>query len=584
MCKRLVITIAVMFAVTSLAFAQDFTAPDIMKISGKLSPSKLQKGREFQLSLVIDIKKGFHANANTPTADFPTEVKMSSGHGISFGRPEYPAPLMKSFSFSPEKIPVYDGRIVVKVPGKVESSTPAGEYDITGEVSYQACDDMSCYPPSKVKFSIPVNVVEPDGEAAALDQPSSDEPELAAQKQQEGLTDKRTNELVDKIRSGGLPFLFIAGLLLCLSPCVYPMIPIIVGYFGGQGQGRRGRVGSLAFLFVIGLAITYSILGTAAAFAGSGLGNVMQHPAVPVFVAGVLIALALSLFGLYDIPVPSFIANKSQARSGALGALFMGLVFGLVAAPCVGPVVVALLFIVAQDANPIQGFIMFFILSLGLGTPFFFLAVFSGSLARIPRPGSWMVTIRKVFGFLLLGAALYYLAQLLPRDIARLVIPAFLVITGLYWAVFERSTREMRIVRPVQQFLGIVVIAWAVWTLHSPSSPSIVWTPYTREAVEAAKQENRPVIIDFTAAWCKPCEEMEKTTFADSAVKKEASRFTRLSVDLTRHSKTGEKAQKDYKAPAPPIIVLIGSDGEEKDRVVGYIKPTEFLERLRRVE
>jgi thiol:disulfide interchange protein DsbD len=310
----------------------------------------------------------------------------------------------------------------------------------------------------------------------------------------------------------------------------------------------------------------------------------MQHPAVPIVVAGVLVVLALSLFGLFEIPVPSFISSRSQARSGALGALAMGLIFGLVAAPCVGPAVVALLIVVGQMGDPVKGFLMFFTLSLGLGTPFFFLALFSGALARIPKPGTWMMAVRKVFGFLLLGAAIYYVKQLLPAPLAGMIIPLFLIAAGLYWAVFEVSTRGMRVLRPVQQILGIAVVTFGAWTLFAPVAQPMQWTPYSEKAVVASKDAGKPVIIDFTAKWCKPCEELDRKTFSNAAVRAEADRFTRLSADITKKSGVSDRAVKYYKVAGPPTIILLDSKGEEKGRIIGYINAGNFLNKLKQIK
>jgi thiol:disulfide interchange protein DsbD len=262
----------------------------------------------------------------------------------------------------------------------------------------------------------------------------------------------------------------------------------------------------------------------------------------------------------------------------------MGLVFGLVAAPCLGPVVAALLFMVAKIGSPLKGFSMFFTLSMGMGVPFFFLALFSGSLSRLPRAGMWMVTVRKVFGFLLLGTAAYYISQLLPEKTAKLAIPAFMIAAGLYWTLLERSTRRMRIVRPVQQVLGIGIIVIGAWSIFAPTAPSIEWTQYTPQAVTAAKEAGKPVMIDFTADWCIPCKEMKKVTFSNPAVYKESQRFVRLSVDLTRKSEAADNTAKTYKVSGPPTVILIDSTGKEQERTVGFIKPDKLLNLMREVK
>ena len=211
-----------------------------------------------------------------------------------------------------------------------------------------------------------------------------------------------------------LALLFVGGLALNLTPCVYPVIPLTLSFFAGQAQGQNRRVFRLALVYVLGMATTYSALGVAAALSGRLFGSALQSPWVLGFVAVVLVALALSMFGLYDLRMPSALMQKAGARSGAAGAYAMGLLVGVVAAPCVGPFVLGLLAFVAARQQAGLGFLFFFVLSLGLGLPYLFLGAFSGSLARLPRAGMWMESVKKVFGWVLLAMAAYFLRPALP--------------------------------------------------------------------------------------------------------------------------------------------------------------------------
>ncbi|MBI4598180.1 MAG: sulfite exporter TauE/SafE family protein, partial [Candidatus Omnitrophica bacterium] len=203
-------------------------------------------------------------------------------------------------------------------------------------------------------------------------------------------------------------FAFLGGLALNLTPCVYPLIPITISFFAGQAQQRVARTALLAVCYVLGLAITYSTLGLVASLTGGMLGATLQQPWVPVFVAMVMVALGLSLCGLFEFRIPAALTSRlGVARTGAVGALIMGLTVGIIAAPCIGPFVLGMLLYVGQLGRPVVGFWLFFALALGLGLPYLFLGIFAGQLHRLPRSGAWLTWVKQALGCVLFGVALY---------------------------------------------------------------------------------------------------------------------------------------------------------------------------------
>ena len=228
-----------------------------------------------------------------------------------------------------------------------------------------------------------------------------------------------------------LLLLFGWGLALNLTPCVYPVIPLTVSFFGGQAQGQSRRTLLLASVYVLGMATMYSALGVAAALSGRLFGAALQSPWVLGVVALVLVGLALSMFGLYDIRMPTALMQKAGARQGVAGAYGMGLLVGVVAAPCVGPVVLGLLAFVAATQDAVLGFLFFFVLALGLGLPFLVLAAFSGRIAALPRAGAWMDGVKKVFGWILLAMAAYFVRNAIPGLLGAWLLPAILVVGAL---------------------------------------------------------------------------------------------------------------------------------------------------------
>ncbi|MEW5902202.1 MAG: cytochrome c biogenesis protein CcdA, partial [Acidobacteriota bacterium] len=402
--------------------------------------------------------------------------------------------------------------------------------------------------------------------------------------------------------------IFLGGLGLNLTPCVYPLIPITIGYFGGQAQGKKGGIVAHAVLYVLGMAATYSALGVIAALTGSLFGGAMQNPVVLVGVATVMVALALSMFNLFEIRLPSFLNRLAgSGQKGYLGTVLMGLTVGIVAAPCIGPFVLGLLTYVGSRGQALLGFGMFFVLALGLGLPFVFLAIFSGSLDRLPRSGAWMVWVRTIFGFVLLAMAAYFLRPLFPHTLAyHLTLFLILLIGGIYMAWIEPTRIEGKVFPLVRQVTGILFFAAALilasqgiqdyveQSLEKASLSSaaetasgrIKWSPYSEAKVAEAAAQSRRVLIDFYADWCIPCKELDRLTFSQPEVVEMSRRFLMLKVDLTssRNPEAG-RLKKKFEVKGVPTLVLLRPDGSEvrELRIVGFVKKEKLLEKMEKM-
>jgi thioredoxin:protein disulfide reductase len=531
------------------------------------------------LAIEARVAPGWHVNSHKPSEDYliPTQVRIDPNPAVAVGEPRYPEGKSIKFAFAEKPLSVYEDRFTIEVPVTLHGAAPGS---LKGAIEFQACNDKQCLAPASVVFEATGVPAVSGGSAAALPG-GAVALSQAPERPRDAAPQAGSNDFGKLIERRGLFLALLAvfgwGLALNLTPCVYPVIPLTVSFFGGQAQGRSPRVFGLAALYVLGMATMYSALGVVAALSGRLFGVALQSPWVLAGVAAVLVALALSMFGLYDIRVPTSLMQKAGARAGGAGAYAMGLLVGVVAAPCIGPVVLALLTFVASRQDAAFGFLIFFVLSLGLGLPYLFLAVFSGSLARLPRAGEWMEGVKRIFGWILLAMAAYFLKTALPAPLGTWLLPAVLLVGAVALAVASRSLQPALRVGAAILFLAA---AFFFVPRQVPASEGPSWLPYSESAVRGA---GRPAVIDFAASWCAPCLELDHKTFVDPRVREELSRRALFKADLTRAASSESIALTEkYQILGVPTVIFLDAAGNERRdlRLVGFEGPAEFLTRL----
>ena len=590
--RRLAAAAAVLLLAATPLAAQGPGSSPVVTLRLAAASEKLVAGQPFRLALVATIAPGWHVNSNKPSEDYliPTEAALAPVEGLSFGAPAYPAHKEKKLPFSDKPLALFDGETVIVVEGNGRRRRGPRPEDPPRHPRFPALQRRPVPRPGPGRGDArdrrrPGRDGRRRGECRAL--PARRGPRRGGRRPGSRGSRARPAGRLGPFAGRSLPailgLVFLAGLALNLTPCVYPLIPITVGFFSRQSEGKTSRTFGLALAYVLGMSVTYSALGVFAALSGSLFGSWLQKPAVLVVIALIVLALALSMFGLYEIQAPHFITDRTGSKAGVAGALTMGLFVGFVAAPCIGPFVLSLLTYVAQQGSAALGFGLFFTLAMGLGLPYLVLGTVSGSLKAMPRSGEWMIAIRKVFGFLLVALAAWFLRPLLPERVFDFAVAIPLIAGGVWFLFFEKSGSSLGWFRGVKVAIGIALLAAAVpFVLPSKKGEGLAFQPYSDAALAEAAAAGKPVVIDFFADWCLPCKELEKFTFTDAGVRKALEGWVLLKADLTKTASPEVSALRTkWNIQGVPTMVFLGPDGKEsKPRVVQFEKPAAFLSRF----
>jgi thiol:disulfide interchange protein DsbD len=399
-------------------------------------------------------------------------------------------------------------------------------------------------------------------------------------------------QLSQLLQGGGVQFLlayalaFLAGIFTSLTPCVYPLIPITVSLFGAREEKTtRVTALSLAACYVGGIAAMYSSLGVIVGLTGGQFGTFMASKAVMVPVALFFIAMAASMFGAFELGLPSEWQERLSrvGGKGSAGAFLMGLVAGLIAAPCTGPPLAALLVFVGTQKSVFLGGSLLFVYALGMGLLFFAIAGFA---LKLPKSGPWMDAVKSVFGVIMLVAALYFLRPVLAplRHYGRpqlgfLGLHGTAVVCGMLLGGFHLSFGT-GLVTGARKGLGLLLLTVGfygglAWLL-TPKQAA-VWQTSEAQAVAQAQREHRPLLIDFGAEWCPPCKKFEVETFTDPEVRAELARFALLKVDCTNNDDESERLRDKYDARNLPTVLIFDGQGQKVLKLGEWAAPDKLL-------
>jgi thiol:disulfide interchange protein DsbD len=520
--RSLFLLLSIVFSF-ALRVSAENKLPDPLKVQVSLVPEKIKPFQPVKLILQMQLPNEYHAYADQ------FSLKLDPKSGFQLGEFKL-SPLKKWFDKNSNK-----EREGVVEKGTLEADLIApkeiSDKTLHFEMTYQACGSTFCLFPVTKKLEAVFTPV-------AMD-------EMPSSPMGWDLQSMFRKSLSESL---WLSFLiaFIAGLLTSLTPCVYPMIPITIAVLG-QGSENRKKSEQILFsiIYVLGIATTFSLLGLTAAQFGFLFGSLLSQTWVLVIVCLILLVMALSLFGLFEINPPAFLMNQASKKSSShlIGAYVSGLFFGVVSSPCVGPVLVAILTWVSTTRKPFLGFALLFTYAIGLGMLFIALGLFSKAL---PRSGAWMVKVKKLMGLVVLGVSFYY--------------------GSLIWQqVSHRNQPQM-----VDSNLD---------------KSALSWKPLTEQALAEAQKSGKPIMIDFWAVWCAACHELEQNTFTNPEVQKKSQEFILFKYDAGEMTPETKKWMEKFSIRGLPAVIFLSREGVwlEKSTLNEYESPEPFLRRMSEV-
>ena len=568
---------------------------EIVTAHGVLSVNQVQPGSTFQMAIVMKFATNWHANAN-PAGEglIPTEVILPDHADLVFGDVVYPKADVLEIASLGGKVPVYHDEVVLGFQATLLDSAPLGQITLPFQLTYQACSDEQCLLPKTIDVNVPINVVgmdqpiQPVNDAIFANLQLGSPPDTLSQTATS--ESGKFSQALSKGYFWAFLFVFVGGILTSFTPCVYPLIPITVSVFGAGESVGRLRSFLLSVTYVMGIALTYSILGIAVASTGAVFGQIMADPRVMIPICGILFALGLSMLGVFELRVPYALQNRLNSVGGAgfAGAFAMGTVAGIIAAPCTGPALGAVLSYVATTESVFLGFWLLLTYALGMGLLFIVIGTFSGAIAALPRSGGWMYILENIFGVAIITVALYFLKDAIPplrallqNSLGFFAIAGLFVLAGVTLGKFSQRFKDLPRLMQLRKAGGVLLAVVGLYMFVgglTTAESDLVWIADEAQGLEVGRKEGKPVMLDFYATWCAACNELEHT-YADPAVKSILSQFVNVKLDFTRNSVEVERLKQKYGIVGLPVVIFFDSEGNQltDKRLEKYVEPEEFL-------
>jgi len=500
----------------------------------------------------------------------------------------------------------YDGFMVhfnglnIEVPYKlIEEKIGKDPYEL--QFNYQGCSKKGlCYSPMSSSIQSDDSNLNNSLKVKRIDKL-----ELNNVKETKNETDTITQTLKDGSFLLVLATFFGFGLLLSLTPCIFPMIPILSSIIVQQSNKDGGKMSAskglfLALVYVLSMSVAYTVAGVLAGLFGANLQVALQEPIVIMIFSAIFVLLAFSMFGYFEIGLPQSWQTKlnktsddSSKSGGITGVAVMGFFSALIVGPCVAPPLAGALVYIGQTGDAFLGGTALFVMSLGMGIPL--LAIGLGAGKYMPKPGGWMETVTKIFGIVMLGIALWMLERIIPSIVFMFLSSFLLLGSAIYLKVFENII--VKLITTILFIYGVIIFTGAVSGSTNVLDPlenfkggsvsvkkeKLDWLYVTnlRELDDVVNKSSKPVMVDFWATWCVSCKELDNITFKDTTVKSELSQYQLVKVDVTKNTEDDKALMKKFNLFGPPALIFY-KDGKEElsKRIIGYKNPKEFMENL----
>jgi len=558
-----------------------------INVKSNVKPAALSVGESAQLIVECTVKSGYHISGHSSGM---FEVIPGQVKDISFGEAEYPRGEKDPYVGS-----VYHGTIRVLINIEISPEASPGKREIPITVTYQACseDGSVCYPPAEEHTSAQIHIVHSEQSGTST---RSAEPQNFADRLSHAL--ESTSVLAFLI-------VFLGGVLSSLTPCVYPMIPVTLAVIGAQAGENKLKGFILSLFYVLGIAVTFSILGIIAARTGMVFGAISTHPVVLTIISLIFLIMGLSLVGLFVLQLPSSLASKLQRKKGKgfLGAFITGLVAGLVISPCISPILVVILAWVAKSGSLLMGAGLLFTYAAGLGLLFILIGTFSGIIKALPKSGGWMEIIERGLGLILIILSIVFIRPVIPVWLYYMLWSVFLIFTGTYIGGLtkltpESSSREkffkssgllLIIAGSVMLFFGLSRVTHYQMAWQNPETEINIeqenaWLSDDDTGFALAAREDKPLIMDFYAEWCAACKELDEKTWPDPDVQERLSEFVQVKLDLTKSNSQSETYLKKYNIYGMPTVIFFNASGEEIERFEGFKSPQEVIKIIDQIQ
>ncbi|MCK9373209.1 MAG: protein-disulfide reductase DsbD [Sulfuricurvum sp.] len=542
--------------------------------------------------------------------------------GVNIGSPKTSTPTVDH-----EGDPVYDTTPVFQIDLSADKEL-SSEQKVRLNVSFQGCSSAGlCYEPQESVLEISV-----DGTQLPLavvsetadDSQSSGSDQIASAVEKEisnGAKQSETDQIAGVIKGGNLWVILLSffgfGLLLALTPCVFPMIPIISSVIVAQGSGiGTKRAFFLSLVYVLSMAVAYTIAGILAGLFGANLQAAFQTPWIITLIALIFVVLSLSMFDLYELQIPNSIQSRisrvSGKKGGILGIAIMGFLSALIVGPCVAAPLAGALIYIGQTGDAFLGGAALFALSIGMGIPLLIVGITAGKF--MPRPGAWMDTIKSIFGVMLIGVAIWMVSRIVEESITVLLWGILAALVAINMGALEplKDQRGWSIQSNKKAFAfiallyAIVLLVGGISGATSPLRPLEMFIP-SKSVIEVKdaphksflkitsleelnaiveKNKGKKVMVDFYADWCTSCKEFEAQTFSDEHVKTAMDAFVLVQVDLTANDEASKTISEKFGIFGPPAILFFDEEGIrlKSADIIGFKEPQEFLTHLQQVE